>query len=262
MKTKVYLLIGLICLGSFPGFSQQKKKIIYQYAPISSLLEGVYDGNITALEFKKLGNLGIGTLNTLDGEMLVLNDTVFQVRTDGIPVAAKPDTKIPFGTIVNFISDQNFESKESMPLIDFQKALDSGLISDNLVYAFKISGEFPFMRVRSVPAQSKPYPRLIDAIKKQVVFEYKNIKGTLVGFKVPKFMDGVNVPGYHFHFISDDRKFGGHVLDCTTGALAVQVESLDKLELVLPDSDDFLQKKNVSGNEKELKKIESLIKEK
>jgi len=262
MKKIVCVLFVLLCINSISVFAQQKKEVLFQYSPIASLLEGVYDGSLTIAEFKKHGNFGLGTLNNLDGEMLVFNDTVYQVRSDGIPIVAAENIKIPFGTIVTFKPGQDFQFNESVTLADFQKMIDEKVISDNLIYAVKVEGTFPFIRVRSVPAQDRPYPRLIDAIKNQAVFEYKDIKGTLVGFKIPKYMDGVNVPGYHFHFISADRKHGGHVLDCTTGGLFVQLQAIDGFELMLPDSEDFLKKKNVSSNEKELKKIESLIKEK
>ena len=38
--------------------------------------------------------------------------------------------------------------------------------------------------------------------------------GTLVGVRCPSWVGGLNVPGYHWHFLSEDRTVGGHVLDC------------------------------------------------
>ena len=31
----------------------------------------------------------------------------------------------------------------------------------------------------------------------------------------PDYMDGINAVGWHLHFVSDDRKHGGHVFDIT-----------------------------------------------
>jgi len=230
---------------------------LYQYATITSLLEGVFEGSLPVREYKTHGDFGIGTINNLDGEMLVLNDTVYQVRTDGIPIILSDDSKIPFASITKFKADSEFIFKDTVTLEDLQKILDGKLLSDNLAYAIKAEGVFRSVKLRSVPGQKKPFPRLADAVSKQAVFEYDNIKGTLLGFKVPKYMDGVNVAGYHFHFISDDRKRGGHVLDCKTGSLKFQIENIYKINLVLPSTDDFLQKKNINKNAEEVKKLEN-----
>jgi alpha-acetolactate decarboxylase len=258
MKKRILFVVLTLLLtqGVFVK-AQKKQKSIYQYSTITSLAEGVYDGNLKLSEFKKHGNFGVGTFNNLDGEMVVINDTIFQVKTDGIPVPADLNGKTPFGNLVYFDADTSFAFSDTLKLADFQKKLDDVLISDNLIYAFKIEGVFKNVKVRSVPAQKKPFPRLIDAVKHQAVFEHRNIKGTILGFKIPKYMDGVNVAGYHFHFISDDRKYGGHLLDCMTDKMKIQIENIHRVEVVLPDSDDFLKKKNINKNEEEIKKIEN-----
>lgn len=257
MKIKTFLLLLLLFTQCRFVEAQQTNKAMYQYSTITSLLEGVFDGALTLAEFKKHGNFGIGTFNNLDGEMVVINDTVFQVKSDGIPVLVNPSNKIPFGNIVYFNAESSFDFADTVSLVEFQKKNDEHLVSDNLIYAIRADGVFKNVKVRSVPIQKKPFPRLIDAVKNQSVYEYKNIKGTILGFKVPKYMDGVNVAGYHFHFISADRKHGGHLLECTTDKIKVQIQSISNLELVLPDTDDFLKKKNIERNEKEIKKIEN-----
>ena len=85
----------------------------------------------------------------------------------------------------------------------------------NMVYAVRMHGTFPFMKVRAIPAQEKPYPTLAEASENQSVYTYSDTTGTIVGFYTPVFFKGLNVAGYHLHFISDDRKSGGHILDLT-----------------------------------------------
>jgi hypothetical protein len=47
----------------------------------------------------------------------------------------------------------------------------------------------------------------------QVVSECIDERGVLVGFWCPPFVgSNLNVPGFHFHFLSADRQRGGHVL--------------------------------------------------
>lgn len=51
----------------------------------------------------------------------------------------------------------------------------------------------------------KLYPKLADSVSKQVIFEFENVSGTLVGFRTPDYAKGINVPGYHLHFITENR---------------------------------------------------------
>ncbi len=100
--------------------------------------------------------------------------------------------------------------------------------------AIRIDGHFKSVKVRSVPRQEKPYQGLEDAVKHQTEFQLKNVSGTLVGFRFPHYMDGVNVPGYHFHFITADKKAGGHALDCcATGVGSAEVSLISELSLRL-----------------------------
>ncbi|MBA2714887.1 MAG: acetolactate decarboxylase, partial [Rubrobacteraceae bacterium] len=57
--------------------------------------------------------------------------------------------------------------------------------------------------------------------------------GSLVGFRFPDYAQGLNVAGYHFHFITADRSAGGHVLECllTSGELQVDHEADLRVEL-------------------------------
>jgi acetolactate decarboxylase len=123
---------------------------------------------------------------------------------------------------------------------ELQAALDRMLPSAAAILAIRIAGEFKYVKVRSVPRQEKPYPGLVDALKHQTEFELKNVRGTLVGFRFPRYMDGVNVPGYHFHFITEDKKAGGHTLDCSTEDANVDVARISGLSVrLLEDSRDF-----------------------
>jgi acetolactate decarboxylase len=114
-------------------------------------------------------------------------------------------------------------------------------LSKNLLYAIKIEGMFDYVKTRSVPKQLKPYNKFAEVLKSQAVFEFRNIKGTIVGFRTPEYFAGVNAPGYHFHFISEDRRFGGHLLGCETRDIVIYMDSSREFRLVLPDSSDFLK---------------------
>ncbi len=64
--------------------------------------------------------------------------------------------------------------------------------------------------------------------------------GTLVGFWAPEYSMALSVPGYHFHFISEDRTVGGHVLGMRASELTIGVHTERDLHLSLPETEEFL----------------------
>ena len=61
----------------------------------------------------------------------------------------------------------------------------------------------------------------------------------MVGFWYPDWIGTVNVPGYHLHFISDDRRTAGHVLDVNVGCVLAQADLTRRVQLLLPDTAAF-----------------------
>jgi acetolactate decarboxylase len=60
-----------------------KENAVYLSAPINALVEGLYVENTTMAEIKRHGDFGLGTFNFLDGEMVLLDGHVYQIRSDG-----------------------------------------------------------------------------------------------------------------------------------------------------------------------------------
>lgn len=90
-----------------------------------------------------------------------------------------------------------------------QELILSELPTPNIIYAVKITGDFLYVKTRSVPKQLKPYPRLIEVTKNQPTFEMKNVKGIIMGYWLPEYLGGVNMAGFHFHFLTNDKKEEG-----------------------------------------------------
>jgi acetolactate decarboxylase len=61
----------------------------------------------------------------------------------------------------------------------------------------------------------------------------------MVGFRFPAYVEGIEVGGYHLHFISEDRTRGGHVLDSRCGELRIQLDPSNELHVELPPSVDL-----------------------
>ena len=110
----------------------------------------------------------------------------------------------------------------------------------NLFYAVRVDGRFASVTTRSVPRQEKPYPSLADVAKTQPVFHLEDVTGTLAGFRFPDFARGLNVPGFHFHFLTEDRRAGGHVLDMVLAEGELAIDASARFHLELPTDPTFL----------------------
>ena len=219
-------------------------------------MESGYDGDLTLKELQKKGSFGIGTFNELDGEMIGFNNHFYQIKSDGKVYPVKKEQQTPFAVVTDFKSDKEYVSSKDLNLKNLYSLLDSLTPNKNLFFAYQIKAQLNTLKTRSVPKQNKPYPVMIDAVKTQSVFELGKIKGTLVGFRFPEYMKGLNVPGYHFHFISEDQISGGHVLDLAGANFEISVDSITDFELKIPNNPEF-NKLNLSKTKLEdLEKVE------
>jgi len=227
--------------NSTSGSSGVGNDVLYQVSTIDALLQGVYDGVLSIGELGTHGDFGIGTLDGLEGEMLALDGNYYQIKTDGIAYPVSAEMTTPFATVTYFEADENFRLEEPMNLTELEQYLDLNLPAENLFYAIKIDGNFSYLKARSVPKQEKPYPKLADAVSNQTIFEFENVSGTLVGFRTPEYVKGVNVPGYHLHFITADRNSGGHVLDFELEDGNASLDTTSAFFMELPTSGDFCE---------------------
>jgi acetolactate decarboxylase len=229
---------------------------VYQAAPIQSLSVGVYDGFIPFSLLKKHGDIGLGTFNALDGEMVCVDGIFYQVKHDGKVLPVSDSALTPFAVVTYFEEDLRLKDMNAGNLDELAAGIDERLPTKNLFYAVRIDGVFEYIKIRSVPAQAKPYVPLVEAAKKQTVFEHRQIQGTVVGFRCPSFTEKINMPGYHFHFLSTGKDVGGHVLDLRFKALTIRVDQCAALLLIMPDSGIYF-KAGLDGEEqRDLKKIE------
>jgi acetolactate decarboxylase len=147
----------------------------------------------------------------------------------------------PFAAVTYFEMDRSVVLDDRVNSSEVAGLIEEILPSENIMYAIRIDGTFEQMKVRSVPAQEEPYPLLVDVIKEeQAVFELEDVEGSIVGFWLPYYVEGINVPGYHFHFIDYSREKGGHVLDYVIMNGTVCVDYTTGFELSLPESPEFM----------------------
>lgn len=257
--TNTLKAIGFLCVAlSFFTSNAQKDKntTIYQYATINALMEGGFDGDMALAALQKKGNFGIGTFNELDGEMIGFDNHFYQIKSDGKAYDVTASQKTPFAVVTNFTKDKTASISQIVDLKKLYALLDSLSPNKNLYVGYKIKVKCQTLKTRSVSKQVKPYPLMIDAVKKQSVFELGTISGTLVGFRFPEYMKGLNVPGYHFHFLSEDKKTGGHVLDLSGTNFEIEIDTMADFELHIPDNETFNKLNLTKTKAEDLEKVE------
>ena len=216
-----------------------KENAVYLSAPINALVEGLYVENTTMAEIKRHGDFGLGTFNFLDGEMVLLDGHVYQIRSDGKVYHVEDNEESPFACVTFFNPDTIDALENSDNSKGFHDLLSSLIPSENMLYAIRIDGTFSHVKTRVVP-RSENYRPLVEATKNQPVFDFHDVRGCLTGFYTPRFMESLNAPGYHLHFLSEDRQHGGHLIECAMGKVRIGIQHVPKLDVGLPMTLDYL----------------------
>ena len=229
---------------------------LFQASTIGALLEGRFDGDITVAELAERGDLGLGTLNGLDGELIVLDGRFMRADFDGQIDEVDPTCRSPFAVVVEFEPDFEVEVTEPIGMEGLSGILDPLLAAAGAASAVRVDGHFESVLLRSVPAQKKPYPTLVEVVEQQHVFELGPCEGTLVGFRFPDWTEGIEVAGYHLHFVDRALARGGHVLDFTLASGSVKAESTSDLEVELPPDVDLECQVTAARVHEEIEKAE------
>jgi acetolactate decarboxylase len=249
---------SILCALAFTGLMTRAadRETLTQFSTIPALLAGLYDGEWTCATVLTNGDLGLGTFDRLDGEMLVLDGRCYRARSDGNVAPVTGNEKTPFACVTFFDPDLVISNLVAENLAGLLAKLDAGLPSPNIAYALRLDGEFAYVKTRSVPQQQKPYRPLTEIVKTQPTFEWQKVRGTLLGFRCPAFAKELNVAGWHLHFITADRAHGGHVLDLRLNNQTAQLDLTPALRQNLSTNAAYL-KLDLSGDSTEaVKKVE------
>jgi len=219
--------------------NKQGDNAVFLSAPIIALVEGFYVENTNMALIKEHGDFGLGTFNYLDGEMVILDGNVYQIRSDGDVYSVKDDEQSPFACVTFFSPDTFDDIEENQTSKGLHDLLNALIPSENMLYAIRIDGSFRHVRTRAVP-RSENYKPLVEATANQPVFDFYDIQGCFAGFYTPRFMESLNAPGYHMHFLTEDRRHGGHLIECALKKVRIGIQHVPKLDLGLPITLDFL----------------------
>lgn len=207
--------------------------VAFQTSTVNALMEGAFEGDTTIAELLRHGNLGIGTIDRLDGEMVILDGEPFVIDANGVVRAITPETRTPFAVVCRFSPFITVDLDGPLPRSALVDRLDAASHRRSFA-AFRVDGDFGDLRLRSVPAQTPPFSSLTDVARQQTEWLLPSATGTAVGFRFPDRVAGLEVPGHHLHFLSDDRMHGGHVLDLTLRSGRAAIDGGDELHVELP----------------------------
>ena len=213
--------------------------VLFQASTIGALLDGSFEGDVTFAELAEHGDLGLGTLNHLDGEMIAIDRRFFRADVEGSVTEVAADERTPFAVVVPFGPSIGFDLEGSLDHDRLLAEIDRRIPAETASCAVRIDGRFERVRARSVPRQEPPYRPLTEVVGEQHVFEFDNVDGTILGFRFPQYAEGIEVAGWHLHFISDDRARGGHVLDCRIETAHIQLDPSGELHVELPPGIDL-----------------------
>lgn len=241
----VALLTFLSCTNDINDTSatDSDNDTMYQVSTLQALLDGDYDGHITVGELRKHGDIGVGTFDKIDGEMIVVDGVVYQARYDGSVCVADDKQTVPFANVTYFDNDTTITLPKVTSMDDLTTQLNKSLSlpiregrGGSIFVARMDINQCESIHVRSELPQQKPYRPLAEVLKTdQREFTYSHIGGTIVALYFPDFFDKQNSTGWHCHFISDDKTKGGHVFDIAlSGEVKVHFDATPYFKLYMP----------------------------
>jgi acetolactate decarboxylase len=239
--------------------AEHEPHLLFQASTIGALLDGAYEGDVTFAELAEHGDTGLGTLNALDGEMIALDGRFFRADVYGRINEVDPAERTPFSVVVWFESAVEFESAAPLDNDEFLALLDERMPAGATSCAVRVDGEFELVRARSVPRQEPPYRPLTEVVAEQRVFALREVGGTIVGFRFPDYVEGLEVSGYHLHFVTDDRSRGGHVLDCRPRRVRVRMDPSTDLHVELPPGIDLAGAELAQSTREALRRAEHSV---
>ena len=219
------------------GEDQVDHNEYFQVSTYNRLAAGYYGGGITVEELLQHGDFGIGTIEGIDGEMIIVDGVAYRAGTDLKPEKVEAGAMVPFAMVCHYSYYFNDGSQEWDNYTEIKENLSSlaDHPSTSIVCAVMIDMEFDSLTIRSVPGQEVPYPPLTEVIAQQTTLTLHNVSGKMVGFVVSENLNGVNVPGFHLHFISDDLSYGGHVLDFSAEDILLKCQPMTEITMCIVD---------------------------
>ncbi len=216
---------------------------MYQVSTLQALALGYSKAVIKAEELLREGDTGLGTFEDVNGEMIVMDGHCFRADQDGNVTLVPLETGVPFAAVAKHYGEQQFPLNDMPDITSVRNELTRKIEERyglNSMHIVRIDGLFAKVDARSEAPYRAHHITLKEILgQNQKAFLFENICGSLVGVYFPDYMDGINASGWHLHFISEDRKHGGHVFDIILSSAKGEISKINSIELKLPDEPIF-----------------------
>ena len=214
--------------------AEREPHVLFQASTIGALLDSAYEGDVTFTELSQHGDLGIGTLNGLDGEMIAVDGAFYRADAGGSVDEVDPAERTPFAVLTWFEPTVELNVEGPLGHGELIALMEDHLPAGTVACAVRIDGAFDLVHARSVPRQEPPYRPLSEVVGTQTVFDLRDVEGTMAGFRFPDYSEGLEVSGYHLHFVTADGTRGGHVLEAQPLRATVRIDVSTDLHVELP----------------------------
>lgn len=239
-------------------YTADQDSCMYQVSTLQALALGYIRAVVSAEELLKHGDTGIGTFEDLDGEMIVMDGHCYRALYDGTVCETEGTTGVPFAVVSSLKGARTWEWREMKGMEELTAQLNNKIDEHfglNSMHIVRIDGVFDKIDARSeLPSRKSQHVSLKELLNStQHSFCFDNIRGSLIGLYFPDYMNGINLPGWHLHFLSEDRTKGGHVFDVQIRKCSVRMDKVARIEIQLPTEAHFdtYDLKMVSQNEVE-----------
>lgn len=212
----------------------------YHYSIWGAFVNRVFEGFLPCSQLKVNGDIGLGSYTRLSGEMVMLDSVSYKIDESGNVTVSRDDEMLVYANATHFTTEDEYAIPEVGGYGMLREIIGSRLPSRNYFYAFKVHGTFTKMKCGGLAEQTPPFETGLDVlIPNRPIFDAENVSGTMVGFFCPSFIGEINVAGFHMHFISDDRTYGGHAIEFEGKDLTVEVDRMTEYTFELPESESF-----------------------
>lgn len=211
---------------------------LYQYSHFLAVSEGCYDGDITIGQLKKQGNMGLGSFNALDGELVAIGNVFYHCAGGEVRVSEDSEL-LNWAAITMFEQIYAFSLNKISSLSQLQDEILKNLLSYNYLFAFIIKAQVNNIALGSVPKQQKPYRGIAEVIEESILINTGKLEANIVGFYAPSFMYPIKSSGLHLHFVDYQACLGGHVLDIDLIYAEIYWQQLNSFNLILPQNEDY-----------------------
>ena len=242
--------------NSFGGTEQ----CMYQVSTLQALAMGYTSAVITVEELLRHGDTGLGTFEGVDGEMIISDGVCYRAMADGTVTPTDPKTGVPFASVSRLSNWRSFQL-EAVSDIESLKDILTLRIEEtfglNSMHMVRINGSFERVCARSETGQLTQHITLKEMLKNnQRDFIFDEVEGTLICVYYPDYMDGINAPGWHLHFLSEDKTRGGHVFDLSLKSGEAEMDKISRIEIRLPNSASFDTYSLKNASQEEIRQVE------